>query len=151
MDTIFKIDVPSESTGFLLWKTTNLWQREIKRVLKQYDLTHTQFVVLASAYWLSKSNDNITQVEIANFIDIDKMMTSNVIHKLLDKKLIERKEHKTDTRAKVIRLTRKGIETLKKSLNEVESFDIRFFSILSDKEAFNGNLIGLLKNDKNDW
>ncbi|PIE79240.1 MAG: MarR family transcriptional regulator, partial [Candidatus Delongbacteria bacterium] len=106
MADFFK-DTPSESTGFLLWKTTNLWQREIKKALKKYDLTHTQFVVLASTYWLSNQNEHITQVEIANFIAIDKMMTSNVVRKLIDKKLISREEHKTDTRAKVVRLTKK--------------------------------------------
>ena len=68
MSDLFKFGTPSESNGFLLWKTTNLWQREIKKTLKEFDLTHTQFVILASSYWLSKQNKNITQVEIAIFI-----------------------------------------------------------------------------------
>ena len=147
MSDLFKFGTPSESNGFLLWKTTNLWQREIKKTLKQFDLTHTQFVILASSYWLSKQNKNITQVEIANFIDIDKMMTSNVIRKLIEKKLLDRKEHYTDTRAKVIFLTDKGVQVLKKSINEVEKFDIAFFGKLSDKDEFNKELLRLLNNN----
>jgi DNA-binding MarR family transcriptional regulator len=50
MSDIFKFETPSESNGFLLWKATNLWQREINKILKKFDLTHTQFVVLASLY-----------------------------------------------------------------------------------------------------
>ncbi len=144
MKKVFK-NTPSESTGFLLWKTTNLWQREIKRTLKKYNLTHTQFVVLASSYWLSQENKNLTQVEIAEFIEIDKMMNSNVIRKLIDKKLLNRTQHKTDTRAKVIRLTEKGTEILKKAVVEVERFDELFFEELSNKKMFNHELATILK------
>lgn len=146
MTDFFK-DTPSDSTGFLLWKTTNLWQREIKRVLKKYDLTHTQFVILASSYWLLNKKENITQVEIANFIKIDKMMTSNVIRKLIDKDLINRQEHSKDTRAKVIQLTQKGVEVLKKAVIEVENFDNRFFGKISNKNSFNQELIQLLESE----
>jgi DNA-binding MarR family transcriptional regulator len=146
MSDLFKFETPSESNGFLLWKATNLWQREIKKTLKKFDLTHTQFVILASTYWLSSKTENITQVEIANFIDIDKMMTSNVIRKLIEKKFLKRKEHKTDTRAKTINLTEKGIETLKKSVKEVENFDVTFFGQLSNNVEFNKELLRLLYN-----
>ncbi len=146
MTDMFKFETPSESTGFLLWKATNLWQREIKKTLKKFDLTHTQFVVLAGSYWLSNRNRNITQVEIAEFIGIDKMMTSNVIRKLIEKKFLKRRAHKTDTRAKVIHLTDKGIQVLKKSVEEVENFDISFFGKLSDKNKFNKELLQLMNN-----
>ncbi len=144
MKKFFK-NTPSESTGFLLWKTTHLWQRELKKSLKKYDLTHTQFVVLASSYWLSLKNENLTQVEIAEFIEIDKMMNSNVIRKLIDKGLLNRTEHKTDTRAKVIKLTEKGIKTLKKAIVQVESFDELFFRKISDKKLFNSELEAILR------
>ncbi len=143
MKKVFE-NTPSESTGFLLWKTTNLWQREIRRALKKYDLTHTQFVVLASSYWLSQKNDNLTQVEIAEFIQIDKMMNSNVIRKLIEKKLLNRTDHKIDTRAKVIKLTEKGIDTLKKAIIEVERFDELFFGKISNRKLFNNELETIL-------
>ncbi len=147
MNKVFKVETPSESIGFLLWKTTNLWQREIKKSLKKYDLTHTQFVILATTYWLSMKNKNVTQVEVANFIDIDKMMTSNVIRKLKDKSLINREEHKVDTRAKVIKLTEKGVGILKKAVIDVEKFDDLFFGQLSDKKMFNAELVKLLNRE----
>ena len=48
----FIFEKPEESTGFLLWQVTNLWQREIKKALEKYGLTHSQFVLIASMYWL---------------------------------------------------------------------------------------------------
>jgi len=147
MTHIFKFKTPGESNGFLLWRVTHLWQREINKILKKNELTHTQFVVLASAFWLSSQNRIFTQADIANFIEIDKMMTSNVIRKLIEKELISRKEHETDTRAKVIKLTTRGIETLKKTVPEVENFDIAFFGQLSNGNEFNTELIRLLNNN----
>lgn len=141
---IFKYKTPSESTGFLLWKVNNLWQREIKKSLKKFNLTHTQFVVLASTVWLSKNNSNVTQVEIANQIEINKMMTSNVLRTLEKNGLLKRKEHKTDTRAKIIKPTKNGIDILQKAIKEVEEFDSRFFGKINNIAEFNNELNKLL-------
>ena len=140
----FKYKTPSESSGFLLWKVNNLWQREIRKSLKKYNLTHTQFVVLASVIWLSKEKLNVTQVEIANQIEIDKMMTSNVLRTLEKNGFLERTEHKTDTRAKTIKPTKKGIDILQKAVKEIEEFDDKFFSKIKNISEFNNGMIMLL-------
>ena len=56
-----------ESSGFLLWQVGMLWQRGIKKVLQPFDLTHPQFVLLASAQWFAQQGKEITQVSLANF------------------------------------------------------------------------------------
>ena len=58
----FIFEKPEESTGFLLWQVTNLWQREIKKALEKYGLTHSQFVLLASMYWLELDKQKSTHV-----------------------------------------------------------------------------------------
>ncbi len=142
----FKYKTPDESTGFLLWKVTHQWQREIKRVLKKHDLTHTQFVILANVFWLSKGNDSLTQVTIAEHIEINIMMTSNVLRTLEQKKLIVRQAHQIDTRAKIIKTTKLGDKTLKRTVKEVESFDKKFFSKVNKLNSFNKELLSLLNN-----
>lgn len=141
---IFKHKIPSESTGFLLWKVNNLWQREIRKSLKKYNLTHTQFVVLASTIWLSKETLNVTQVKIANHIEIDKMMTSNVLRTLEKNGFLKRTDNKTDTRAKIIKPTKKGIDILQKALQDVEQFDDKFFGQIKKISEFNYGLNTLL-------
>ena len=42
---------PGDSPGFLLWKVSNAWQRQIRAALQPFSLTHSQFVVLATATW----------------------------------------------------------------------------------------------------
>jgi DNA-binding MarR family transcriptional regulator len=147
----FKFKSTEESPGYLLGQLTTLWQRKLKKVLDPLNVTQTQFVLLAALGWLSKENDNVTQVDIANQGNADRMMVSKVLRTLEDKKFISRQEHQTDTRAKVIKLTIEGAKVLRKALTAVENADIEFFSAL-DKNLilFNQNMISLIEQNKDD-
>lgn len=150
MKTDFSFENAEESTGFLLWQVTNLWQREIKKALETYELTHSQFVLLASIHWLNTEKQNVTQILLSNHTKIDPMTTSTVLRTLQTKGLIKREEHSTDTRAKTVLLTEKGIENVKKAIKSVEKFDKIFFSSIGEKtNEFNSKLTTLLKNKNN--
>ena len=144
----FHFKSPNDSPGYLLGQLTMLWQRKQKKVLDPLDLTQTQFVLLAALGWLSKKNNAVTQVDIANQSNADRMMVSKVLRTLEGKRFIIRKEHETDTRAKTIRLTTKGEVVLQKALIEVENADLDFFATLDAKlSSFNKNMLRLI--DKN--
>lgn len=64
-DNPFSVEKPEESSGFLLWQVTNLWQREIKKALENYGLTHSQYVLLASIHWLTIHKQEVTQVVLS--------------------------------------------------------------------------------------
>lgn len=145
-DNPFSVEKPEDSSGFLLWQVTNLWQREIKKALLEFDLTHSQFVLMASMYWHKIHNKDVTQIELSTHTKIDPMTTSTVLRTLQKKGFLERNEHHKDTRAKTVTLTNNGVEIVKKAIVVVENFDRKFFSILSEKTTgFNLNLIELLK------
>lgn len=142
----FSVEKAEDSTGFLLWQVTNLWQRMIKQALEPYNLTHSQFVLLASIHWLTKQMQDITQITLSNHTKIDPMTTSSVLRKLELKKLIERREHSMDTRAKEVVLTDRGLGTAKEAIRVVEQFDHQFFSKLgADIPVFNKYILSLLK------
>ena len=113
----FKFKAPNESPGYLLGQLTQLWQRKQKKVLDPLNLTQTQFILLSALAWLSRENDNVTQVDIANQGNADRMMVSKVLRTLEEKKFVSRQEHQTDTRAKVIKLTNEGSKVFTKSFN----------------------------------
>ena len=69
---------PDENIGMLLWQTNMLWQRKMNQALKEINLTHTQFVVLASLGWLLKQGKVVAQKDIADFSKTDQMMVSKV-------------------------------------------------------------------------
>jgi len=144
-ENTFSFDKAEDSTGFLLWQVTNLWQREIKKALEKYDLTHSQFVLLASTHWLTLQNVDVTQVLLSGHTKIDPMTTSTVLRTLQAKGLLKRQEHATDTRAKTVILTDAGKEITKQAVVTVEAFDRSFFSSLAGNEkAFNKQLLRLL-------
>ena len=144
-DNTFSVEKAEESSGFLLWQVTSLWHREIKKVLEPYDLTHSQYVLLASTHWLALHKTEVTQVVLSNHSKIDPMTTSTVLRTLQKKGLLVRQEHLTDTRAKTVALTEEGKKIVKKAVVTVEKFDSAFFSTLEKETAvFNQNLLTLL-------
>ncbi|WP_421942961.1 MarR family winged helix-turn-helix transcriptional regulator [Pedobacter sp.] len=147
----FHFKSTQDSPGYLLGQLTMLWQRKLKKVLDPLDLTQTQFVLLAALGWLSKKNDAVTQVDIANQSNADRMMVSKVLRTLEDKKFISRQEHQTDTRAKVIKLTSEGAKVLQNALTAVENADLDFFSGLGNNlSLFNQNMVSLIEQNKDE-
>ncbi len=141
----FHFKSPDDSPGYLLGQLTMLWQRKLKKVLDPLDLTQTQFVLLAALGWLSKKSNAVTQVDIANQSNADRMMVSKVLRTLEEKAFITRQEHETDTRAKTIRLTPSGEDVLQKAIIEVENADLAFFAPLETGLAlFNKNMVQLI-------
>lgn len=145
-DNTFSVEKPEESSGFLLWQVTNLWQREIKKALEEYNITHSQFVLMASIHWLMIHKQEVTQIILSAHTKIDPMTTSTVLRTLQQKSFIARQEHATDTRAKVVVLTDLGKKIIKKAIVTVEDFDRKFFSVAGViTKDLNQNLIAVLE------
>lgn len=150
-DNTFSVEKAEESSGFLLWQVTNCWQRSIKKALEPFDLTHSQFVLLASIHWLRLHEQEVTQILLSTHTKIDPMTTSTVLRTLQKKGFVGRQEHATDTRAKTVELTEAGKKVVKKAVVAVEKFDHSFFATLGKgTAAFNGHLLALLKVNNGD-
>ena len=64
--TPFGFEEPWRSPGFMLWRMSTAWQRDVNRALVAHDLTHLQFVLLAVSSWLgSRPESTPTQVAVA--------------------------------------------------------------------------------------
>lgn len=142
----FSFEAPEQSPGFLLWQTTIIWQRLIKKVLDKHDISHAQFVILALLRWFEENRQEVTQIEIARRSQLDKMTVSQALKKLVAMDLVMRMEDKKDTRAKLIWLTAKGRSLILKLILMVEDQDSEFFSALDEnnKKALRQNLHRLI-------
>ncbi|WP_327004278.1 MarR family transcriptional regulator [Dactylosporangium sp. NBC_01737] len=118
---------PEESPGFLLWHVTLRWQRDIAAALGPLDLTHVQFVLLASAWWLNQAGEAPNQLTLARHAGTDVKMTSQVLRKLEDKGLIERTVDPADTRARRLKVTERGAALAQQAVQVVEAADAAFF------------------------
>ncbi|MCD9022034.1 MarR family winged helix-turn-helix transcriptional regulator [Cohnella silvisoli] len=123
-----------ESPGFLLWQVTNIWQKDIRRALEPFELTHPQFVLLFSCQWLNDKNDSagVTQVQLAQHAQVDVNVTSQVLRTLEKKGFLKRSPHPTDTRANIITMTPSGSELAFRAVQAVETADRTFFASIGD-------------------
>ena len=122
----------------------NKWHSMIKKELKKMNLTHPQFVVLASLAYLSQDSNEVTQVMISKLSGIDVMTVSQILNLLEKNDFAKRKEHSRDTRAKAVILNKKGEEALQKAVPLVEKIDEIFFKKLdTDEEQFKHFLVRL--------
>ncbi|MFN4852867.1 MAG: MarR family winged helix-turn-helix transcriptional regulator [Bacteroidota bacterium] len=136
---------PEASTGFLLWKATQLWQRGVKNALDEYKLTHSQFVTLASILSLREKNEEVTQSMLSSHTRMDAMTVSIVMRTLQRKKLIKRSKHSFDTRAKSIELTAQGEKVCTAAISKVERFDKDFFEMnAKTSRDFNDRLLQMV-------
>ncbi|HEX8391011.1 MAG TPA: MarR family winged helix-turn-helix transcriptional regulator [Longimicrobium sp.] len=121
---------PGESPGFLLWQVANTWQRLQRDALADLQLTHVQFVLLASVVWLYDREGPLTQARVAAHARTDVMMTSQVLRTLETRGLVVREPHPTDTRARALRPTAPGKELAGRAVVRVEEADARMFAVL---------------------
>lgn len=133
----FGFDRPEDSPGFLLWQTTMIWQRQIKRALEAYDISHAQFVIMAMLMWFEAHHYDTTQILIVNWSKLDKMTVSKSLRKLTELGYVNRIEHETDTRAKSVSLTEKGKGMVRTLVPVVEGIDSIFFGKASEAEQKN--------------
>jgi len=134
-----------ESPGFLLWRVTLAWQRAMRAALAPHDLTHVQFVLLASLWWLENHSGPPSQQRLAQHAGTDPMMTSQVLRKLAERGLLDREPDPDDSRAKLLSLTDAGRRVVRKALRDVEEADAAYFATLGeDQKQFVRSLVKLV-------
>jgi DNA-binding MarR family transcriptional regulator len=116
--------LPAASPGFLLLRASNAWQRAVRETLEPWDLTHAQYVVLAT---LGATGAGAKQHELAGLAGMDPMTTSQVARTLEDKDLVRRSRHPHDGRALMLALTPRGRRVAARVTPAVEALDAAFF------------------------
>ncbi len=119
---------PATSPGFLLWHTTLRWQRVMAAALAPLDLTHVQFVILASTWWLNGQDEKPRQSRLSEYTGSDARMTSEVVGRLIAKGLLVRTPDPEDARAKALSVTAYGAVVAARAIDVVEAADEAFFA-----------------------
>ncbi|MPQ76103.1 MarR family winged helix-turn-helix transcriptional regulator [Hydrogenovibrio sp. JE_KL2] len=130
----FKYKTADQSPGFVLWRLTTLWQKEVHDCLKAFSITQTQFALLASLKWLTQNHQPSTQQHLSTHTKIDKMTLSKAIRQLESAGWVRRIASEQDSRAVEVRLTPKGAENIQNAIMAVENIDEQFFSRLPTEE-----------------
>lgn len=133
----------NDEVNFLIWQIMKIWTRGKQRLLDEFGLTASQMEILSAIHHLSKTEPEITQITISNITNIDPMTTSTILRNLQKKKLITRKASKTDTRARVVEITKQGEDLLNLASTKITSSTEAIFEKI-DRETLKTQLRTLL-------
>ena len=89
--------------GLLIWRNSNFWQSNLRKILRPFKLSLNEFLILKSVKVLSNNKSNIFQNEISILIGIDISVVSVNLKNLESKKYISR-SMVSDNRKKIIKL-----------------------------------------------
>src|SRR5690348_14964735 len=98
-----------DSFSFRLARLGRRWRREIDEGLKPYGLTEATWLPLLH---LSHMGNETRQKDLAVSLGIEGPSLVRLLDALETSGLVERFDHETDRRAKVVRLTPRGLELL---------------------------------------
>lgn len=127
--------------GYSMNYCSKLLKNRLNRELETEHITAAQFAVIKYIEMNSledQQDRNITAVEIAEGLDMDKPTISGIINRLVDKGYVIKLPHEMDKRASILNLTGYCIEKLpnleainesviKSALRELSNEDLYFF------------------------
>lgn len=121
------LGAPEHAVGFLLWRVTLRYVREMDRALEPLGLTNLQFETLIQSAWLGRGGEQVTQSDLARFGEIHPMQVSQMLKMLEGKGLIARVVSESDRRAKYVKVTGPGLSALRRALPLVLEVQLQFF------------------------
>ena len=141
-----KIVYKTDSPSFLLWQLNALWlQEKVKAFQKVDNISSLQYTIMVNIHWFMSNNVEVTQVSLAEHLNMAPMNISQALKILERRKLIIRRESLLDSRAKLVSLTEVGISIVKKAIEKVEETEKIFFGKLQkDLDKFTEDMRTLI-------
>jgi DNA-binding MarR family transcriptional regulator len=127
---------PTKLTGYHLWLSTQYRQKSLNRILKEFNLTHAQYIIMQylSRADLKKKLSWLSQNKIAKELDLDPMMISNVLRLLEKKWYIVRKKSTSWVVSNSLWLSKVGHDLITKAHNVVLKLEEKMFDDDSAKK-----------------
>lgn len=127
-----KVEPIFPTIGFFLWHLVNTWQHQIDRVLKQFNLTSTQWLLLFNLLKSSEAKQTITISHLSVQLGLNEVHVSDVITSLVRKHYVHKVKFTSDRRKFQLTATPDGkiaatqanlalIQTEKKFFHSLES------------------------------
>jgi DNA-binding MarR family transcriptional regulator len=102
------------------------WRREVEKALKAAELTLTQWLVLDATSALSaETDDAVSQADVAERTELDKMTVSQVMKTLAERSLVERGPDSTRHAYRIV-LAPRGEQTLRRANRAADAATRRF-------------------------
>lgn len=126
---------PGDFPGFLFWRAALRWQRMFTAVVRPFNLTHVQWVVLVGAWLMELDDGPPSQRELAEHQGMDVMMTGQVLTALEKRGLIVRRRDTKDKRVRRVSVTPEGADLAWRSFGVAAEADADFFGQVDDPDS----------------
>jgi DNA-binding MarR family transcriptional regulator len=123
------------TSGYLLWYTSKLWQKQVDIALADLNLTNTQAVILLAVVKFYDDKNKATQRVISEATKIDGVTASQAI-RTLEKKWYLKRDVGRDRRSYTLTPTVLGIKSAEKAAQAIKLAHTQFFEPINT-EAFN--------------
>ena len=120
--------------GLLIWQTSNIWQSNLRKIIKNYHISLNEYLIIETIYKLLPLEQNISQINISRNAFLDVSVVSFNLMILERKKIINR--FKIDNRTNGTSLTAKGMSLITSIIDTITKEEANFFNKLGS-ESFN--------------
>jgi len=121
--------------GLLVWKLSNLWQSKLRKVLRQFNLTLNEYLILSSIYKLNQNDNDLSQNDISTYSGID-ISVASVTFKLLEGKNLITRNNKDDNRKKIVEMLNYGKNLYNRINPKISDEEKKIFNKLQN-ESYN--------------
>ena len=118
--------------GLLVWQLSNYWQSKLRKIVKDYNLTLNEYLILEAIFKLMQNQKGLSQIEISIFSGID-ISVASVTFKLLENKKLIIRRTKKDNRKKIVEMLASGINLYNKVYPLVLEEESNIFSKLHNE------------------
>ena len=136
--------MPASSIGYWCSIAAHQYFARLQEKLKHLDITHWYFVLLT----IEESAGKLSQQEIANRLDLDKVAMMRALDHLSERGFIERCDCEGDRRKYLIKLTPKAktaVKAIRKAYEELNDEALKGVK-KADRAVFIGQLMNLVNN-----
>ena len=121
--------------GYALLHAAQLWRTEAALVLKPFELTVPQFLVVMALYRQARHEwSPLTQSEVAARLGMDANTASQIVRALERRGLLDRRRHPDDARARELVLTAVGLERARAASAAARAMNDLFFGAVSNDD-----------------
>ncbi len=111
---------PSPTPGYLVWRLANKWRTAVDQALAPLNLTHAQYVLLASLSGMERSGRQPSQRELADYTGLEALYVSKLARSLEAGGLVRRTRDAEDTRVVRLALTDEGRKAVRPAIDAVQ-------------------------------
>jgi len=119
--------------GLLVWQASNYWQTNMRQILKNYNISLNEYLILETIDFLQNNLDSPSQKGISIFSGIDVSVVSISLKSLENKKLIKRLIDR-DIRKKIISILPEGYRVFNKIFPEIVQREKSLFDKLQNEK-----------------